>query len=129
LGVLPTTRPTLAGSAEEAFVRGARLFDAGAFFAAHEAWEDHWRVEPDLPLRRFFQGFIQIAAGFHKLIVMKNPASAARLLAKGRAKLEVSPEGLASASLTEFCARVSACERALARGDAENSALAPPKLG
>ena len=26
----------------EAIARGARHFDAGEFFEAHEAWEDHW---------------------------------------------------------------------------------------
>jgi predicted metal-dependent hydrolase len=41
---------------DETFRRGARLFDAGAFFDAHEAWEERWRVETDPETRRFLHG-------------------------------------------------------------------------
>ncbi len=65
----------------EAFGRGARLFDAGMFFEAHEAWEERWKVA-ERDEKRLLQGLIQIAAGFHKLLVMQSPEAAQRLLAR-----------------------------------------------
>ncbi len=53
------------------FARGARLFDAGRFFEAHEAWEERWRVATDRAERDLLQGLIQVAAAFHKLVEMK----------------------------------------------------------
>ncbi len=88
---------------QEAFLRGARLFDVGAFFEAHEAWEERWLVETDAGGRLFFQGLIQIAAGFHKLRVAGDRASAARLLERGLAKLEACPAAIAGTSLAPFC--------------------------
>ena len=43
--------------------RGVRLFDAGLYWEAHEAWEEAWipdRRGPDAP---FLKGIIQVAAG------------------------------------------------------------------
>jgi hypothetical protein len=106
---------------------GARLFDAGAFFEAHEAWEEHWRVEKDEVARRFLQGLIQIAAGFHKWTVMHDSASAARLLDKGLAKLIVSADATAEARLAPFKTRVRACAAALSLGHLDVATI--PKLG
>ncbi len=64
------------------------LFDAGRFFDAHEVWEDAWRVATDPDERLFFQGLIQVAAAFHKLLVMQSPPSAVRLAERGLAKLD-----------------------------------------
>jgi len=44
---------------------GVTLFDAGAFHAAHEAWELHWR-EATGPRRLLLQGLILVAAGWLK---------------------------------------------------------------
>ena len=68
--------------------RGAQLFDAGEFFAAHEVWEERWRTSRDARERLGLQGLIQIAAAFHKLFVMHSPEAATRLLARGLDKLE-----------------------------------------
>ena len=59
----------------EALREGARLLDEGAFFDAHEAWEERWRVETDEASRRLLQELMQYAAGFHKLLVMRDSAS------------------------------------------------------
>lgn len=72
-------------------IAGARLFDRGLYFAAHEAWEEHWLVETDVMERRLLQGLIQIAAAFHKLLVMRSPAPAASLFEKGLTKLDACP--------------------------------------
>lgn len=43
------------------FLEGLRLFQAGAFWEAHEAWEDLWR-EAREPERTLLKALIQIAA-------------------------------------------------------------------
>jgi hypothetical protein len=106
-----------ASSAHEAFSIGAKLFDAGAFWEAHEAWENRWRVESDEATRRTLQGLIQIAAAFHKWIVMGSAESAVRLLGKGISKIDAPPSEF---SLGDFRTRVEAClhtleQRELAR--------------
>lgn len=60
------------GGSDPIFEAGARLFDAGAFYEAHEVWEPQWR-DADEPDRHFLQGLIQAAAAFHKLLVDGNP--------------------------------------------------------
>ncbi|MGD0526513.1 MAG: DUF309 domain-containing protein [Polyangiaceae bacterium] len=114
---------------DETFRRGARLFDAGAFFDAHEAWEERWRVETDPETRRFLQGLIQIAAAFHKLVASQAPASAMRLLARGLHKLDACPAEIAAWSLGGFLAAIHHVERALAEGRFEASSAIPKLSG
>jgi predicted metal-dependent hydrolase len=96
----------------DALVRGARLFDGGRFFEAHEAWEEHWRVESHPEHRRLLQGLIQIAAGFHKLLNLEAPDSAARLFTRGMAKLDACPTLVATLDLGAFCEAVRAYAQA-----------------
>jgi deoxyribonuclease V len=112
---------------DEALVAGARLFDAGAFFEAHEAWEDRWRVETDASSRRFLQGLIQVAAAFHKLVVTKSPESASRLLERGLAKLDACPAAIAACNLTPFVEALHAFARALAAGSVDAARI--PRMG
>ena len=106
--------------------RGARLFDEGAFFEAHEAWEEQWRVETDETRRRLLQGLIQVAAGFHKLLVMGSAEGAQRLLARGLAKLDATPASMAGKEIVAFRAAVHECARALAAGRLDRTAI--PKM-
>jgi predicted metal-dependent hydrolase len=98
------------------FARGARLFDIGEFFEAHELWEERWRVATDQTERDFLQGLIQVAAAFHKLLVMKSAESASRLLAKGLAKLDACPAHVQGMDLAAFRERLRACASDLASG-------------
>ena len=103
--------PTIAELVSE----GARLFDEGRYFEAHEAWEAHWLVEKDESRRLLLQGLIQIAAAFHKLVDKDAPEPAARLYAKGLAKLDRCPAEVAGGEgLTRFREAVRACAAALA---------------
>ncbi len=43
---------------------GLRLYDAGEFFRAHEAWESVWLMAPE-PEKTFLQGLIQVTAALH----------------------------------------------------------------
>ena len=104
-------------SSPSAFVRGARLFDRGAFFDAHEAWEDPWRIETDDTQRRFLQGLIQVAAALHKLLVMSSPEAASRLFARALAKLDACPADITRENgfdLTAFREAIHRCADALA---------------
>jgi hypothetical protein len=101
-----------------ALERGAQLFDQGSFFEAHEAWEAHWRETSDGDERRGFQGLIQVAAGFHKLLVMHDSESAQRLLGRALDKLDQTP-WLPGFDLARFRTAVHACQAALAAGTFE----------
>ena len=46
--------------------KGIEEFNTGRFFECHETLEDIWRAERR-PLRQFYKGVIQVAAGFHHL--------------------------------------------------------------
>lgn len=48
------------------FYRGIELFNHKKFWEAHEAWEEIWRRHKE-ESRIFFQGLIQMSAGFHQL--------------------------------------------------------------
>jgi predicted metal-dependent hydrolase len=101
---------------------GARLFDDGRFFEAHETWEQHWRVENDPERRLLLQGLIQIAAALHKLLRLGAPNSAARLFDRGLAKLDACPALLAELGLGTFCEAA----RAYARASTRESPVRPP---
>lgn len=101
---------------DDPFDRGAHLFDAGEFFEAHEVWEGRWRVATDKAERDFLQGLIQVAAAFHKLLVMKSAEGASRLLAKGLTKLEACPMQVHGVDIAAFRERLRACASDLASG-------------
>jgi len=46
------------------FLAGVRYFNQRDFFEAHESWEELW-VDYQGPLRRFYQGLIQVAVCLH----------------------------------------------------------------
>jgi hypothetical protein len=108
----------------EQLARGARLFDEGAYFEAHEVWEEHWRRETDETCRRLFQGLIQVAAAFHKLVAVGSAESALRLLTRGLTKLDACPATVMGPEIAAFCIGVHACAEALKAG----SSLSPPKI-
>jgi uncharacterized protein len=104
---------------------GARLFDEGRFFEAHEVWEAHWLVEKDEMRRLFLQGLIQIAAAFHKLVDKDAPEPAARLFAKGLAKLDRCSPDAVGADLARFRDAIRACSVALADHRFERATIPP----
>jgi hypothetical protein len=65
--------------------QGRTAFNRGAYFQAHELWEDAWR-ELDGVEQIVLQGLIQIAAGLHHL-EQRRSRPAAGLLRKGLAKV------------------------------------------
>jgi hypothetical protein len=111
-------------SAADAFAAGGRLFDAGRYWDAHEAWEDRWRVAKDEE-KRALQGLIQIAAALHKLHVMNAPEPALRLFTRGLTKLDGSPQAF-DLDLRDFRARVEAYRAQLETGALDGAAV--PRL-
>ncbi len=47
-------------------LQGVEEFNQGNFFEAHELWEEAWDDVVGEE-KRFYQGLVQIAAGYHKL--------------------------------------------------------------
>ena len=78
--------PTISPEARAHLRRGADLFDGGHYWDAHETWEAIWQEERR-PIRSFYQGLIQIAAGLHHWTVTHRPIGVERKLAEGIAKL------------------------------------------
>src|ERR1700678_3981037 len=82
---------------EGALAEGLRLYDAGEFFTAHEAWESVW-LRSQEPEKTFLQGLIQVTAAFHHL-QRNNPLGTIRLLQAALRRLEPYPEGFGGLSL------------------------------
>jgi uncharacterized protein len=74
----------------DALARGAELFNRHLFWEAHEEWEELWLELDDEP-KLFVQGLIQVAAGYHKATVQKQPRGCVKLLTTALQKLEPSP--------------------------------------
>lgn len=78
--------PTISPEARARLHRGATLFDGGHYWDAHETWEEIWQEERR-PIRSFYQGLIQVAAGLHHWTVTHRPIGVERKIAEGIAKL------------------------------------------
>ncbi len=119
------TAPTFAELApltREKLVAGIALFNGGAWWHAHEAWEDAWNEE-DGTTRLWLQALIQLAAAYHKGIEQRQPRGMAMLFEKSLEKLErVRSEGdpfggVALAPLCEAARRGRAIARLWECGD------------
>ena len=95
LTAIPASWHNAACMPPASFERGLALFDQQEFFDAHEVLEDLWR-EGDAGHahgatdKRFLQGLIQVAVGFHHLST-GNLIGARSLLARGAAKFHDAP--------------------------------------
>jgi uncharacterized protein len=98
-----------------AMAEGLRLYDAGEFFAAHEAWESVWlrAQEPD---KTFLQGLIQVTAAFHHL-QRHNRLGTALLLQAALHRLERYPARFGGVSVTLLCDDIRQRLQALEAGE------------
>jgi predicted metal-dependent hydrolase len=85
--------------------RGRALFNARLFWEAHEAWEEAW-MEEEGDARLFLQGLIQVAAGYYKAFVQKQPVGCVKLLGTGLDKLRPLSGRFAGIALAIFVAQV-----------------------
>jgi uncharacterized protein len=74
---------------EGSLAEGLRRYDAGEFFAAHEALESRW-LESKEPEKTFLQGLIQVTAAFHHF-QRNNPLGTTWLLHAALRRLESYP--------------------------------------
>jgi hypothetical protein len=99
------------------FLAGIAHFNAGEYFAAHEAWEHVWRECPAAD-RRFVQSLIQAAVSLYHW-GNGNAAGATTLFHRGRAKAADYPPRYHGLPLADLWAGV---EATLLR------AAAPPRI-
>lgn len=90
---------------EAAWVSGRRLFDEGAYWDAHEAWEAAW-LEAEGTERRFLGGAILLTAALHKARAMGSPRGGRRNYAKALRHLALVPDRYGGVEVREFEARV-----------------------
>jgi predicted metal-dependent hydrolase len=96
---------------EGALAEGLRLYDAGEFFAAHEAWESVWLPAQE-PEKTFLQGLIQVTAAFHHW-QRENRLGTARLLRGALGRLERDPACFGGISVDLLCDDIRAWLQAL----------------
>ncbi|ADI13844.1 DUF309 domain-containing protein [Truepera radiovictrix] len=70
---------------------GARHFNAGAYWEAHEAWEGPWGAAQGRD-RSLYAGAILLAAALHKARAMGNARGGRRNYAKALAHLALLPD-------------------------------------
>ena len=113
---------------QEKFRRGIEDFNRGEFFTCHEVLEEIWlRETPEE--KRFYQGLIQAAAGFHHL-GRGNRRGAASLLAAGLAKLEKFPAAYHGLALEPLRVELRAAVEALGKSGRGRRAktVVPPRI-
>ena len=108
---------------EGALAEGLRLYDAGEFFTAHEAWESVWLKSPE-PEKTFLQGVIQVTAAFHHLR-RNNSLGTVLLLQAARRRLDRYPPGFGGISVTLLCEDVDECLRKLEAGEPASQLVSP----
>jgi predicted metal-dependent hydrolase len=104
---------------------GLRLYEAGEFFTAHEAWETVWLASPE-PEKTFLQGVIQVTAAFHHL-QRNNTLGTMLLLQAALRRLDRYPPIFGGISITLLCQDIRECLRTLEAGEPA-SRLAPPRI-
>lgn len=109
------------------FRRGIELFNRGRFFDSHEEWEEIWRSTTPEP-RDLFQGLIQIAAGMHHWVDRGKYAPAARVLARGRRRLEAFEPATHDIDVTTLVASVRKWEAWLEGRAAGREPTEPPPI-
>jgi uncharacterized protein len=80
--------------------QGLEEFNRGHFFEAHEYWEEAWNDVVGEE-KRFYQGLVQIAAGYHKLSLAQYNG-ARKLLERGNQTLSSFPPDYAGIDLASL---------------------------
>ena len=106
-----------------ALAEGLRLYDAGEFFRAHEAWETVWLRSPE-PEKTFLQGLIQVAAAFHHL-QRNNPLGTMLLLQAALRRLGRYPPYFGGISVTLLCHDIRDHLRTLEAGEPASQLPSP----
>ena len=112
------------------FVAAVEEYNRGLYYEAHETLEQLW-LEDHGRERDFYQGIIQVAAGYFKW-EQEVPQGAAKLLRSAIRKLEPYRPSCLGVNVTAFLADIeadlSAIEAALAEGGGSAPELRMPRL-
>ena len=108
---------------EGPLAEGLRLYEAGEFFTAHEAWETVWLVLPE-PEKTFLQGLIQVTAAFHHL-QRNNPLGTTLLLQAALRRLDRYPASFGGISVTLLRRDIRERLRRLEAGEPASQLLSP----
>lgn len=108
------------------FFEGIERFNRGRYFDSHESWEEIWRSTTPEP-RDLFQGLVQIAAGLHHWFDRRRAAPAARVIARGRRRLEPFPATCHGVDLAGLIAQARRWEEWL-RESRDTASPAPPTI-
>jgi len=104
---------------------GLRLYEAGEFFTAHEAWENLWLRAPE-PEKTFLQGIIQVTAAFHHWR-HNNRLGTVLLLRAALRRLEGYPPGFGGIAVGLLCDDVRECLGRL-EADEKECQLVTPRI-
>lgn len=88
----------------ESFLRGVALFNAGEFFASHEAWEELW-LQATGAERAFLHALIQVAAALHHH-QRGNFTGAHSVFERARQRLQQAPANVMQLETQEFLRQV-----------------------
>jgi predicted metal-dependent hydrolase len=108
---------------EGALAEGLRLYDAGEFFTAHEAWESVWLGLSE-PEKTFLQGLIQVTAAFHHLR-RDNPLGTTLLLQAALRRLDRYPASFGGISVALLCHDIRERLRRLEAGEPASQLVSP----
>jgi predicted metal-dependent hydrolase len=96
------------------YLRGLRDFNQEAFFEAHEALEDAWRIAP-VEERKFLQALVQLAVAFHHF-KNGNMAGAGSVMKRAGQNLAAYPNRFRGLDLTSLRLSIAEWQRALSDG-------------
>ena len=102
---------------------GLRLYEAGEFFTAHEAWESVWLKAPE-PEKTFLQGIIQVTAAFHHLR-NNNRLGTVLLLQAALRRLDLYPDSFGGISVAPLCGEIRERLRMLEAGESASQLRSP----
>jgi uncharacterized protein len=108
---------------EGALAEGLRLYDAGEFFIAHEAWESVWLGLPE-PEKTFLQGLIQVTAAFHHL-QRNNRLGTTLVLQAALRRLNRYPSSFGGISVSLLCRDIRERLRRLEAGEPASQLISP----
>ncbi len=109
---------------EECHEEAMRLFDAGNYFGAHEAWETCWGFAKGTEEEEFFKGLAQLGAGYTHWL-RGNPHGVVALL--GRAMSRIGSRGATHRGLDadSFARRLEDLRIQAGRAERERTPLPP----
>lgn len=111
--------------AEGGLAEGLKLYEAGEFFTAHEAWESVWLRSPE-PEKTFLQGLIQVTAAFHH-VQRSNHLGALLLLQAALGRIERYPADFGGISVSLLCQDIRQQVNILEAGESA-PCLVPPRI-